>query len=322
MRCGEPVYDNGIRAAVVHHTAGSNDYAPEDSAGDRPVDLRVPHPHAGLVRHRLQRAGRQVRPGLRGPRRRHHQGRRGLAHRRLQPRHLGRGDDRRLRDRAADRRSRSRTIGRLLGWRLGLDHVEPAGHSGIDARPVATSPTSRPARRRRCRRSSPTATSATPNARATRLRGDGPDPRHRRALQRPARPETSPTRCAAVRSSPSGSRWAARPARSGAPTSPEAAGEGAAAVRHLRPAARSTGHRESGAEPLTGAIYEAWASLGFERGALGLPTSGEIQEPAVDRAELPARHAELRPRERHRDPRDRRRAAGMPPPPATARRCS
>ena len=31
--------------------------------------------------------------------------------------------------------------------------------------------------------------------------------------------------------------------------------------------------------PLTGAIYEAWASLGYERGALGLPTSGEIAEP-------------------------------------------
>ena len=36
---------------------------------------------------------------------------------------------------------------------------------------------------------------------------------------------------------------------------------------------------DSGAEPVTGAIYDAWASLGFERGALGLPTSGEIQEP-------------------------------------------
>ena len=36
---------------------------------------------------------------------------------------------------------------------------------------------------------------------------------------------------------------------------------------------------ESGAEPVTGAIYEAWGTLGFERGALGLPTSGEIQEP-------------------------------------------
>ena len=35
----------------------------------------------------------------------------------------------------------------------------------------------------------------------------------------------------------------------------------------------------TGAEPVTGAIYDAWASLGYERGLLGLPTSGEIHEP-------------------------------------------
>ena len=33
MRCPNPQYDNGIRAGIVHHTAGSNEYAPEDSAG-------------------------------------------------------------------------------------------------------------------------------------------------------------------------------------------------------------------------------------------------------------------------------------------------
>ena len=35
----------------------------------------------------------------------------------------------------------------------------------------------------------------------------------------------------------------------------------------------------TGAQPLTGAIYQAWGALGFERGALGLPTSAEIAEP-------------------------------------------
>ena len=30
---------------------------------------------------------------------------------------------------------------------------------------------------------------------------------------------------------------------------------------------------------MTGGIYDAWATLGYEYGALGLPTSGEIQEP-------------------------------------------
>ena len=49
-------------------------------------------------------------------------------------------------------------------------------------------------------------------------------------------------------------------------------------LRHLR---QGRGVLVAGerAEPVTGAIYEAWASLGYERGALGLPTSGEIQEP-------------------------------------------
>lgn len=31
-RCGKPVESGPVHAAVVHHTAGSNDYAPEDSA--------------------------------------------------------------------------------------------------------------------------------------------------------------------------------------------------------------------------------------------------------------------------------------------------
>ena len=63
-----------------------------------------------------------------------------------------------------------------------------------------------------------------------------------------------------------------------APTSPEASGAGS--TRYVRFANGALyWSPESGAEPVTGAIYDAWASLGFERGALGLPTSAEIQEP-------------------------------------------
>ncbi len=64
----------------------------------------------------------------------------------------------------------------------------------------------------------------------------------------------------------------------GAPKSLEAAGEGSARYATFDKGAVYWSP-ESGAEPITGAIYDAWASLGYERGALGLPTSGEIQEP-------------------------------------------
>ena len=64
----------------------------------------------------------------------------------------------------------------------------------------------------------------------------------------------------------------------GSPTAPEATGAGEARyVTFDRGAIYWS--PESGAEPLTGAIYDSWASLGFERGLLGLPTSAEIPEP-------------------------------------------
>ena len=64
----------------------------------------------------------------------------------------------------------------------------------------------------------------------------------------------------------------------GAPTSPEASGNGSARYVTFDKGAVYWSP-QSGAEPVTGAIYKAWGSLGFERGALGLPTSSEIQEP-------------------------------------------
>ena len=38
LRCGTPKYDDGVRAAVIHHTAGSNDYSPLESAGTPLLD--------------------------------------------------------------------------------------------------------------------------------------------------------------------------------------------------------------------------------------------------------------------------------------------
>ena len=64
----------------------------------------------------------------------------------------------------------------------------------------------------------------------------------------------------------------------GAPTSPEDGAEGDARYATFAKGAMYWSP-ETGAQPVTGAIYEAWASLSFERGPLGLPTSAEIQEP-------------------------------------------
>jgi uncharacterized protein with LGFP repeats len=64
----------------------------------------------------------------------------------------------------------------------------------------------------------------------------------------------------------------------GAPTSPESSGADSTRYATFDKGAVYWSP-QSGAEPVTGAIYKAWGSLGFERGALGLPTSAEIQEP-------------------------------------------
>ena len=105
------------------------------------------------------------------------------------------------------------------------------------------------------------------------------DPGHRRTFQRPARPADLAD---SLRGGAIFAKWEAMggepTARSAQPKSPEAAADGAARYVTFDKGAIYWSP-DSGAEPVTGAIYDAWASLGFERGALGLPTSGEIQEP-------------------------------------------
>ena len=94
----------------------------------------------------------------------------------------------------------------------------------------------------------------------------------------------------------------------GAPTSPEAAGEGDTRYATFEHGAIYWSPA-SGAEPLGGAIYEAWASLGYERGALGLPTSAEIQEPSGS-CRTSSTAPELRPADPQRPAGDRRGDAG------------
>ncbi len=164
------------------------------------------------------------------------------------------------------------------GLAAGPGPRRPEGHSGFDVGRWHRSPTSRAARPRRCRRSSPTATSATPNARATR-----PTRRWTRsATSRHVSTNHSgrPSLTDSLRGGAILAKWESMGGENsplGAPTITGGRGRGQRPLRHLRARARSTGRRRAGPNPLTGAIYEAWASLGYERGALGLPTSGEIQ---------------------------------------------
>ena len=120
-------YDNGIRAGIVHHTAGSNDYAPEDSAG---IVRSIYAYHTrtlgwcDIAYNALVDKYGQVFEGRAGG---IDKTGRGFAHRRIQREHLGCGDDRQLR--LWSRRHRSscaRPVG-CSGWRLGMDHVDPRG---------------------------------------------------------------------------------------------------------------------------------------------------------------------------------------------------
>nr|WP_179961816.1 N-acetylmuramoyl-L-alanine amidase [Mycobacterium noviomagense] len=277
MRCGNPVYDNGIHAAIVHHTAGSNDYSPEDSA-EIVREIYAYHTKTlgwcDIAYNALVDKYGQVFEGRAGgitkPVEGSHTG--GFNRETWGVAMIGDFED------VPPTSIQLRTIGRLLGWRLGLDHVNPKG----------------------------TATLSSAGGEYTRVPGGA-------ALTLPvifSHRDVGPTACpgnmvyalldkireiaahfndapgpddvaASLEGGAIYARWQEMGGMNsalGAPTSPEATGAGSARYATFDKGAMYWSP-ETGAEPLTGAIYEAWASLGYERGALGLPTSAEIQEP-------------------------------------------
>jgi uncharacterized protein with LGFP repeats len=168
-----------------------------------------------------------------------------------------------------------RTVGRLLGWRLSLDKVDPLGsvklqsaggqHTVIPGGRVVELPeifAHRDVGNTECPGSLGYA--ALDQIRKLAAAFNGP-------------PDVTET----LEGGAILARWEADGGAKGPlgrPTSPEAAGNGAARYATFEHGAMYWSPR-TGAQPLTGAIYAAWAALGFERGALGLPTSGEIAEP-------------------------------------------
>ncbi|MCW2553189.1 MAG: hypothetical protein JWR78_2970 [Mycobacterium sp.] len=277
IKCGNTVYDNGVRAGVVHHTAGSNDYAPEDSAG---IVRSIYEYHTrtlgwcdiaynALVDKYGQvfegRAGGMTRPVEGAATGGFNQNTWGVAM-------IGDFET------VPPTPIQLRTTGRLLGWRLGLDHVDPLGtvalasaggeFTFVNKGAMVTLPTiftHRDVGNTECPGNA--AYAAMPLLRETAARFNAP----------PGPQDLAES----LRGGAIFLKWAsiggdASPL--GAPASPEASGEGSARYANFTKGAMYWSP-ESGAEPVTGAIYDAWASLGFERGALGLPTSAEIQEP-------------------------------------------
>ena len=165
MRCPNTVYDNGVRAGIVHHTAGSNDYAPQDSAA---IVRSIYAYHTrtlgwcDIAYNALVDKYGQV-----------FEGRAGGMDRPVEGAHTG-GFNKNTWgvamlgnfDAVPPTPIQLRTIGTAAGLATGHGPRRPAGHSrfALGGRVVHQVPGRPP---RRCRRSSPTATSASRTARAT-----------------------------------------------------------------------------------------------------------------------------------------------------------
>jgi uncharacterized protein with LGFP repeats len=277
IRCGNTLYDNAIRAAVVHHTAESNDYAPEDSAA---IVRSIYAYHTitlgwcDIAYNALVDKYGQV-----------FEGRAGGLNRAVEGSHtggfnrdtwgvamIGNFDD------APPTPVQLRTLGRLLGWRLGIDHVDPKGTVTLASAggpnthfPAGATPTL-------------PAIFSHRDVGATDCPGNvayGLMDEIRNIAARFKSPPGPEDLAAALAGGAIYARWqemGGMKSALGAPTSPEAAAAGSARYATFDKGAMYWSP-ETGAQPVTGAIYDAWASLGYDRGALGLPTSGEIEEP-------------------------------------------
>ncbi|HEX2285973.1 MAG TPA: N-acetylmuramoyl-L-alanine amidase, partial [Mycobacterium sp.] len=128
MRCGNPRYDKGIRAGIVHHTAGSNEYAPQDSAG---IVRSIYEYHTrtlgwcDIAYNALVDKYGQVFEGRAGgmdkPVEGAHTG--GFNHDTWGVAMMGNFDV------VPPTPIQLRTTGRLLGWRMGIDRIDPRGRA-------------------------------------------------------------------------------------------------------------------------------------------------------------------------------------------------
>jgi uncharacterized protein with LGFP repeats len=277
MRCGEPRYDTRIQAGVVHHTAGSNDYAPGDSAG---IVRSIYEYHTrtlgwcDIAYNALVDKYGQVFEGRAGGMDRPVEGAAtgGFNHDTWGVAMLGNFEV------VPPTPIQLRTTARLLGWVLGQAGVDPrgtvvlpSGGGSFTKFPFGSSPTLPTIFTHR-----DVGITECPGDAAYALMDQVRDIAAR--FNEPPGPEQL---AETLRGGAIFAKWDSLGGMNsylGRPTSPEASGEGSARyVTFERGAVYWS--PESGAEPITGALYKAWGALGFERGALGLPTSAEIAEP-------------------------------------------
>lgn len=277
FRCGKPVESGPVRAAVVHHTAGSNNYSPEDSA-DIIRAIYAYHTRTlgwcdigynALVDKYGQvfegRAG-GVSKGIMGS----HAG--GFNSNTWGVSMIGTFDD------APPPPIQLETVGRLLGWRLGLDRTDPRGIAQLTSAGGSFT--------HYARGSSLTlpAIIGHRDVDATECPGEHGYLALNEIREIAARFSEPPGPEDLARVMAGGAihtRWlelGGADGMLGVPTSPEAIGEGSTKYATFEHGAVYWSP-ETGAQPITGAIYDAWASLGYERGRLGLPTSAELAEP-------------------------------------------
>lgn len=275
LRCGSPQYDNGIRAAVVHHTAGSNDYSPLESAGIVKAIYTYHSKTLGwcdIAYNALVDKYGQVFEGSAGGLTKaveaFHTG--GFNRNTWGVAMIGNFDD------VPPTPVQLRAVGRLLGWRLGMDGVDPKGTVQLEsagshyttyaAGTVATLPTiftHRDVGNTDCPGNA--AYALMDEIRDIAAHVNDPPEELIKALQGGA----------------IYAHWQEIGGMNsvlGAPTAPEdSAADDARFVTFVRGAMYWS--PQTGAQPVTGAIYDAWGSQSYERGPLGLPTSAEIQEP-------------------------------------------
>ena len=278
LRCGNRPYDNRIRAAVVHHTAGSNDYQPQESAAIVKAIYTYHTKTLGwcdIAYNALVDKYGQVFEGsagaLTGPVEGFHTG--GFNRNTWGVAMIGNFDD------VAPTPIQLHTLGRLIGWRLGLDNIDPRGTVALESaggenttfpvNAVATLPTIFTHR--------DVGATDCPGNVAYGLMDEIRDiAAHFNDPPRPGRPGPVAAGRCDLRPLADDRRPEQHPGRADLtrsdrrPAMPRYATFDKGAM-YWSP--------ETGPQAVTGAIYDAWASLGYERGALGLPTSSEIQEP-------------------------------------------